>query len=91
MGRGAPDRTLSDVGEQGASEIVIRVAQFDFPKAGGMVPVRWQVIVKHHNATLPWAVVVGPDPDKALAEALLKFPVAEAPAAPEADEWEDLI
>lgn len=91
MGRGAPDRTLSDVGDQGASEIVIRVAQFDFPKPGVQVPARWQVIVRHHNATLPWAVVVGPDPDKALAEALRKFPVEADPEPEQTDEWEDLI
>lgn len=92
MARGAPDRTLSDVGELGASEIIIRVAQFDFPAKGQMVPARWQATVRHHDETLPWSVAVGSDPDKALAEALLKFPVKADPTPPKVDdEWEDLI
>lgn len=62
----------------GAADVQINVSQYDpAPGARGpdesMTPVRWQAIVKHRNASRPWAVAVRDDPDEALRDACALF------------------
>lgn len=70
--------TIKQLGDLGASEVLIRVSDYDHKvSARGpenyMVPVKWQAIVKHQNASLPWAVAVREDPDEADRDARLLF------------------
>ena len=78
----SPDKqvvpTIKQLTALGASEVLVRVSQY-VPAAGPrgpenhMVAVEWQAIVKHQNATLPWAVAVRKDPDEAYRDACLCF------------------
>lgn len=70
--------TIKQLGDLGASEVIIRVCEYDYPVGargpeGHHVPKKWQAIVKHYNASLPWAVAVREDPDEADRDARLLF------------------
>lgn len=70
--------TIKQLAALGATEVVVRVSTYDPPEGprgpqGHMVPVEWQAIVKHQNATQPWAVAVRKDPDEADHDARLLF------------------
>ena len=70
--------TIKQLGDLGASEVLCRVCEYNSGVgARGTqdhhVPTKWQAIVKHVNATLPWAVAVRADPDEADRDARLLF------------------
>lgn len=78
----SPDKlivpTIKKLGELGASEVLVRVCEYDHEVGARgpeshMTPKKWQAIVKHYNASLPWAVAVREDPDEADRDARLLF------------------
>ena len=78
----SPDKvivpTIKNLKEFGASEVIVRVCEYDHKveargPGGHMTPKKWQAIVKHYNASLPWAVAVREDPDEADRDARLLF------------------
>lgn len=69
----SPDKSVPSIArltELGCSEVLVRVSSY-VPEPGNrgpdssLKPVQWQAIVKHVNASNPWAVAVRPDPDEA--------------------------
>ena len=78
----SPDKgatpTIKQLGALGAAEVIVRVSKFDYPVGARgtdshMTSVEWQAIVKHVNASLPWAVAVRADPDEANRDARILF------------------
>ena len=77
----SPDKkvpSLQELSDMGMSEIVVRVAQynFDVPSRGpdiGYVPEKFQAIVRHVNAGNAWAVAVRANADEAEADARALF------------------
>ena len=70
--------TIKQLGLLGASEVLVRVSKYDHDVGvrgpeNHMAPIQWQAIVKHQNATLPWAVAVREDPEEAERDARLLF------------------
>ena len=78
----SPDKqvvpTIKQLSALGAQEVTVRVGQYSPPAtargpSGDMVPVSWQAIVKHQDASKPWAVAVRDDPDEAFRDACILF------------------
>ncbi len=75
MASPASQRQLSELG---CSETLVRVSSVKpTPDNRGLerhfTPVEWQAIVKHMDATKPWAVAVRKDPDEAERDAKALF------------------
>lgn len=78
----SPDKrivpTIKELSALGASEVLVRVSSYNYPVGARgpenhMIAVEWQAIVKHQNASLPWAVAVRKDADEAYRDACLCF------------------
>lgn len=81
MAAHSPDKrvpTIAELTKLGCSEVLVRVSQYspapsNYGPDGSQTAVQWQAIVKHVNASLPWAVAVRNDPDEAEGDARRLF------------------